>query len=87
MCVATDGVVVKVLTSENIRSLTGLKIYTAKAHMLCDPAALLQGQILKVNRPKNNLQNVVYKKGPYSQQCPSARDGGGLLVIHGEESA
>lgn len=46
------------------------------------PVALLQGQEVEVNRPNIYLQNIVYKKVPYSQQCP-AKDGGGFLVFHG----
>lgn len=34
----------------------------------------------------NTISKRHYKKDPYSQQCPSAGDGGGSLVIHGVDS-
>lgn len=44
-------------------------------------------QYMYVDRPNRYLQYTVYKKGPYSQQCPSGGDEEGLLVIHGINSA
>lgn len=44
-------------------------------------------QYMYVDRPKRYSQYTIYRKGPYSQQCPSGGDEEGLLVIHGVSSA